>query len=367
MITVTNMNATHTLHALGQSLWLDNITRKLLKTGLLRRYIDELSLTGLTSNPTIFAHAFRNSSNYDDAIKSKVAEGKSEEQVFLEIALDDITQAADLFRPIYDRTCGVDGWVSLEVSPLLAHNTKSTIAVAKDLHTRARRPNVLIKIPGTPEGLPAIEEAIFAGVPVNVTLLFSDEQYLAAADAFMRGIERRIEAGLQPDVGSVASVFVSRWDVAAAGKVPEELTNHFGIAVARRTYKAYLGLLCSPRWMRAYNAGARPQRLLWASTGTKDPKASDLLYVQALAAPFTVNTMPEGTMKALAEGGVVETIIPMDGGDGGTELAQFATAGIDVRAWSAKLQDEGAKSFVNSWNDLMSMIKSKSAMLERTN
>jgi transaldolase len=275
------------------------------------------------------------------------------------------TQAADLFRPIYDRTCGVDGWVSLEVSPLLAHNTKSTIAVAKDLYARARRPNVLIKIPGTPEGLPAIEEAIFAGVPVNVTLLFSDEQYLAAADAFMRGIERRIEAGLQPDIGSVASVFVSRWDVAVAGKVPEELNNHLGIAVARRTYKAYLGLLGSPRWMRAYNAGARPQRLLWASTGTKDPKASDLLYVQALAAPFTINTMPESTLRALAERGV-ETTIPMDGGDGDGELARFATAGIDVRAWSAKLQDEGAKSFVNSWNDLTGMIKSKSAMLART-
>ena len=295
------MKATQNLHDLGQSLWLDNITRNLLKTGVLRRYIDELSVTGLTSNPTIFDHAIKNSSDYDGAIKSKLAEGKSGEKLFFELALEDLTQAADLFRPIHDRTCGVDGWVSLEVSPLLAHDTKSTIAVAKDLHARAGRPNLLIKIPGTPEGLPAIEEAIFAGVPVNVTLLFSDDQYLAAADAFMRGIERRIEAGLPPNVGSVASVFISRWDVAVAGKVPETLNNQLGIAVAKRTYKAYLDLLSSPRWMRAYNAGARPQRLLWASTGTKDPKASATLYITALAAPFTVNTMPEGTLKALAD------------------------------------------------------------------
>jgi len=255
------MKATQDLHDLGQSLWLDNITRNLLKTGVLRRYIDEWSVTGLTSNPTIFDHAIKSSSDYDGAIKSKLAEGKSGEKLFFELALEDLTQAADLFRPIHDRTCGVDGWVSLEVSPLLAHDTKSTIAVAKELHARAARPNLLIKIPGTPEGLPAIEEAIFAGVPVNVTLLFSDDQYVAAADAFMRGIERRIEAGLPPDIGSVASVFISRWDVAVAGKVPETLNNQLGIAVAKRTYKAYLDLLSSPRWMRAYNAGARPQRL----------------------------------------------------------------------------------------------------------
>ena len=254
---------------------------------------------------------------------------------------------------------------SLEVSPLLAHDTKSTIAVAKDLHARARRPNILIKIPGTPEGLPAIEEAIFAGVPINVTLLFSDDQYLAAADAFMRGIERRIDAGLKPDVGSVASIFVSRWDVAVAGKVPEALNNQLGIAVAKRTYKAYLGLLGSPRWMRAYNAGARPQRLLWASTGTKDPKASTTLYITALAAPFTVNTMPEGTLKALAEHGVIGATMLADAGDREEELTRFAEARIDVHALSAQLQDEGAKSFVNSWNDLMGVIRSKSAVLER--
>ena len=360
------MKATQDLHDLGQSLWLDNITRNLLKTGVLRRYIDELSVTGLTSNPTIFDHAIKNSSDYDSAIKSKLAEGKSGEKLFFELALEDLTQAADLFRPIHDRTCGVDGWVSLEVSPLLAHDTKSTIAVAKELHARAGRPNLLIKIPGTPEGLPAIEEAIFAGVPVNVTLLFSDDQYVAAADAFMRGIERRIEAGLPPNIGSVASVFISRWDVAVAGKVPETLNNQLGIAVAKRTYKAYLDLLGSPRWMRAYNAGARPQRLLWASTGTKDPKASATLYITALAAPFTVNTMPEGTLKALAaaaSGG--GTTMPADGGDCEDVLARFAAAKIDVKALAAQLQDEGAKSFVNSWNELMDVIGSKSDVLKR--
>jgi len=359
------MKAAQILHDLGQSLWLDNITRNLLKTGMLRRYIEELSVTGLTSNPTIFDHAIKNSTDYDDAIKSKPAEGKSGEKLFFELALEDLTQAADLFRPVYDRTCGVDGWVSLEVSPLLAHETKSTIAVAKELHTRAGRPNLLIKIPGTPEGLPAIEEAIFAGVPVNVTLLFSDEQYLAAADAFMRGVERRINAGLPPDVGSVASVFISRWDVAVTGKVPATLNNQLGIAVAKRTYKAYLDLLRSPRWMRAYNAGARPQRLLWASTGTKDPKASATLYIKALAAPFTVNTMPEGTLKALAEPDNIGTTMPANGGDCEEVLAQFASAKVDVKALAAQLQDEGATSFVSSWNDLMRVIGSKSDALKR--
>ena len=359
------MKATQDLHDLGQSLWLDNITRNLLKTGVLRRYIDEWSVTGLTSNPTIFDHAIKNSSDYDGAIKSKLAEGKSGEKLFFELALEDLTQAADLFRPIHDRTCGVDGWVSLEVSPLLAHDTKSTIAVAKELHARAGRPNLLIKIPGTPEGLPAIEEAIFAGVPVNVTLLFSDDQYVAAADAFMRGIERRIEAGLPPDIGSVASVFISRWDVAVAGKVPETLNNQLGIAVAKRTYKAYLDLLSSPRWMRAYNAGARPQRLLWASTGTKDPKASATLYITALAAPFTVNTMPEGTLKALAAASSGGTTMPADGGDCEEVLARFAASKVDVKALAAQLQDEGAKSFVNSWNELMEVIGSKSDVLKR--
>ncbi|MGB8486651.1 MAG: transaldolase [Xanthobacteraceae bacterium] len=359
------MNATRTLHELGQSLWLDNITRNLLRAGVLRHYIDEWSVTGLTSNPTIFDHAIKNSKDYDEAIKSKLAQGKSGEKLFFELALEDLTEAADLFRPVYDRTCGVDGWVSLEVSPLLAYDTKSTIQAAKDLHARAQRPNLLIKIPGTKEGLPAIEEAIFAGIPVNVTLLFSDDQYLAAAEAFMRGIERRIDAGLKPDVGSVASIFVSRWDVAVSGKVPDALHNQLGIAVAKRTYKAYLGLLSSQRWMRAYNAGARPQRLLWASTGTKDPKASDLLYVKALAAPFTVNTMPEGTLKALADHGVVGATMPTDGGDGQEVLARFDAAKIDVQALAARLQDEGAKAFVNSWNELMGVIGSKSDLLKR--
>jgi transaldolase len=359
------MNANRALHQLGQSLWLDNITRNLLRTGGLRRYIDELAVTGLTSNPTIFDHAIKNSKDYDDAIKRKMAQGMSGEKLFFALALEDITAAADLFRPVYEQTCGVDGWVSLEVSPLLAHDTESTIAEAKNLHAQAQRPNLLIKIPGTKEGLPAIEQAIFAGIPVNVTLLFSDDQYLAAADAFMRGIERRIAAGMKPDVRSVASIFVSRWDVAVAGRVPEALNNQLGIAVAKRAYKAYLGLLSSPRWMRAYNAGARPQRLLWASTGTKDPKASDVVYVAALAAPFTVNTMPENTLNAFADHGVAGATMPADGGDCEQVLARFAGANIDVQSLSVQLQDEGAKSFVNSWNDLMAVIRSKCAVLER--
>jgi transaldolase len=359
------MKATQMLHNLGQSLWLDNITRDLLDSGTLKRYIDELSVTGLTSNPTIFDHAIKNSTSYDSTIREKLAKGKSGEALFFELALEDLTRAADLFRPIHDQTNGVDGWVSLEVSPLLAYDTASTIAAAKDLSARAGRPNLFIKIPGTKEGLPAIEETIFAGVPVNVTLLFSREHYIAAAEAFMRGIERRIDAGLKPNVGSVASVFISRWDAAVASKVPEPLRNKLGIAIANRTYKACRTLLGSPQWQRSYNAGARPQRLLWASTGTKDPQASDVLYVKSLAAPFTVNTMPETTLKALADHGELSSIMSADGGDCEEVIAQFAKAGIDVDALAIQLQDEGAKSFVKSWNELMSVIASKSATLAK--
>ncbi len=359
------MKPVQALHGLGQSLWLDNITRNLLSAGTLQRYIAELSVTGLTSNPTIFDHAIKNSKDYDAAIREKLKAGRAGEELFLELALQDIAGAADLFRPIHERTLGTDGWVSLEVSPLLAHDTKATVAAAKELHARAGRPNVLIKIPGTKEGLPAIEEAIYAGIPVNVTLLFSREQYLAAAEAYLRGIERRIGAGLPPGIASVASVFISRWDVAVTGKVPDALRDRLGIAIAKRIYKAYCALLSSPRSLRVYNAGARPQRLLWASTGTKDPKASDILYIKSLAAPFTVNTMPEATLKAFAEHGEAGAIMPADGGDCEEVLAQFANAGIDSGALAAQLQDEGAKSFVTSWNELMGVIKSKSEVLEK--
>jgi transaldolase len=355
------MRATQLLHDFGQSLWLDNITRDLLDGGTLKRYIDELSVTGLTSNPTIFDHAIKNSTAYDGAIKRKIEEGKSGEDLFFDLALEDLIRAADLFRPIYERTNGIDGWVSLEVSPLLAYDTGSTLAAAVSLYARAKRPNLLIKIPGTREGLPAIEEAIFAGVPVNVTLLFSREHYVAAAEAFLRGIERRIDAGLNPNVGSVASVFVSRWDAAVSGKVPATLNNELGIAIAKRTYNAYRDLLHSPRWQRTYNAGARPQRLLWASTGTKDPNAPDVLYVKALAAPFTVNTMPEGTLKGLADHGDLSQIMSADSEDCETALRQFAAAGVDVYDLATRLQDEGAKSFVNSWNELMGVINQKAS------
>ncbi len=359
------MNATQQLHNLGQSLWLDNITRDLLNSGTLGRYIEQLSVTGLTSNPTIFDHAIKNSAAYDAAIRELLAKGKTGESLFFDLALDDLTRAADLFLPVYNRTNGVDGWVSLEVSPLLAYDTERTIAAAKELSARAARPNLFIKIPGTKEGLPAIEEAIFAGVPVNVTLLFSREQYLAAAEAYLRGIERRIAAGLNPKVGSVASVFVSRWDAAVAGKYSEGLNNRLGIAIAGRIYKAYLELLSNPLSHRTYNAGARPQRLLWASTGTKDPKASDTLYIKALASPFTVNTMPEGTLKALSDHGEIGPIMAAYGGDSETVLEEFAQAGVDVNILADRLQDEGAKSFVKSWNELMEVIASKGEALKK--
>jgi transaldolase len=347
------MKATQTLHDLGQSLWLDNITRDLLNNGTLQRYIDGFSVTGLTSNPTIFDHAIKNSTGYDAAIGEALAKGKAGEELFFDLALDDLTRAADLFRPAHDRTNGVDGWVSLEVSPLLAHDTAHTVASAKELSAQAGKPNLFIKIPGTKEGLPAIEETIFAGVPVNVTLLFSSDQYVAAAEAYLRGIERRIAAGLNPQVWSVASLFISRWDVAVADKVPEALKNRLGIAIAGRAYRAYIELLTKPRWQRAYNAGARPQRLLWASTGTKDPKASDVLYIKALAAPFTVNTIPEQTLKALADHGEIGPVMAADGGDSEEVLAQFVKAGVNVDALAAQLQDAGAKSFVKSWNELL--------------
>jgi transaldolase len=354
------MKATQKLHDIGQSIWLDNITRGLLTSGTLRSYIQDLSVTGLTSNPTIFDHAIKNSSDYDDVIRQKVGEGKSGEELFFELALEDLQLAADLFRPVYNLTNGVDGWVSLEVSPLLARDMAGTLSAAKALHNRAARPNLFIKIPGTSQGLPAIEEAIFAGVAVNVTLLFSGEQYVAAAEAYMRGIERRIAAGLNPNVGSVASLFVSRWDVAVAEKAPETLRNQLGIAIAREAYVRYRTLLDSPRWQRLSNAGARSQRLLWASTGTKDPKASKILYVQALALPSTVNTMPEVTLKALAAHEEFGESLPEDTGK---IFAEFAKAGIDTDAVATQLLGEGVASFAKSWNDLLDCIASKSGTL----
>jgi transaldolase len=355
------MKPTQQLHDLGQSLWLDNITRGLLTSGTLRRYIDELSVTGLTSNPSIFDHAIKNSNFYDEAIHQKMKSGKSGEGLFFELAIEDLREAAGLFRPIYDRTNGTDGWVSIEVSPLLAYDTAGTIAEVKRLHARAGQPNLFVKIPGTPEGLLAIEESIFAGVSVNVTLLFSREQYLAAADAYLRGVERRIETGLRPDVCSVASVFISRWDKATMGKVPEELRDNLGIAIAKQTYQAYRQLLDSPRWLRLANAGARPQRLLWASTGTKDPNASDVLYIKALAAPFTINTIPEATLLDFADHGALGEPLPSDGGDAEKMIAKFAQAGVNHDRLAADLQREGTESFAKSWKELLDSIGSKSA------
>jgi len=358
------MKPTQKLHHDGQSVWLDNITRDLLTSGTLERYIDDLGITGLTSNPTIFEHAFNTTDAYDEAMRTAADESLNEEEIFFDLAIEDLRAAADLFRPVFDRTHGVDGWVSLEVSPRIAHDAESTIKAAIDLHAKADRPNLFIKIPATPEGLPAIEQAIFAGVPVNVTLLFSREQYLAAADAYIRGIERRVDVGLDPFVGSVASVFVSRWDTAhESTDQPEDLHNQLGIAMAKRTYKAYREVIDSDRWKRLANEGARPQRLLWASTGTKDPAASDVLYVRALAAPFTVNTMPEKTLLAFGDHGTADRFLPIDGGDAEQVIGRFAAAGVDVDALAARLQEEGADAFVKSWDDLIDNIGQKTSVL----
>lgn len=358
------MKATQKLHDIGQSLWIDDITRDMLDSGRLQRYIDELSVTGLTSNPTIFEKAVAKSAWYDDAIRKLVKSGLTGEALFFELALDDLKRAADLFLPVHKRTASVDGWVSLEVSPLLAYDTKATIAEAKRLYDRAGKPNLFIKIPGTKEGLPAIEESIFAGVSVNVTLLFSSNDYLAAADAYMKGLERRIAAGLSPDVRSVASVFISRWDRAITEKVSERLRDKLGIAVAKQAYRAYRELLDSDRWQRLENLGARPQRLLFASTSTKDPKLPDTMYITALAAPNTVNTMPDETLLAFADHGTVGSLVAADGGDSAKVLGEFGSAGIDIDALGRQLQVDGAKAFVKSWQDLLKSIDVKSKALQ---
>lgn len=360
------MKGTQILHNAGQSLWLDNLTRALLINGALARYIKEFSVTGLTSNPTIFDHAIAKSQDYDAAIREKTAAGTTGEALFLDLALDDLTRAADLFRPIHDATNGVDGWVSLEVSPTIAYDSKSTLAAAKDLYARAARPNLFIKIPGTPEGIPAIEEAIFAGVPINVTLLFSREQYVASAEAYIRGIERRVAAGLNAHVPSVASLFVSRWDALVADKVPPDLHGQLGIAIAKRTYRTYRELLASDRWLRLLNRGARSQRLLWASTGTKDPHASDVLYVKSLAAPHSINTMPEKTLLAVADHGDIGGMLPHDGGDAEAVLDTFTRKGIDLDALAMQLQGDGAAAFVKSWDELLASIAAKGATLAKT-
>jgi len=357
------MKATEKLHATGQSLWLDNITRDLLTSGTLKRYIDTLSVTGLTSNPTIFDHAVAKSAAYDADIRAMTKSGVSPENLFFKLAIADLQRAADLFRPIHHRTAGVDGWVSLEVSPLLAYDTRRTVEAAKSLHAAAARPNLFIKIPGTKEGAPAIEEAIFSGVPVNVTLLFSREHYLAAAEAYMRRLERRIAAGLSPDVRSVASLFVSRWDKATMDRLPANLRNPLGIAVAETTYAGHRDLLNSYRWQRLENCGARPQRLLFASTGTKDPRASNTLYIGALAAPNTVNTMPEETLLLFADHGEVGGVLRRDGDSASEILTGIAKTGIDLDTLAAELRSEGAKSFDESWSDLLKAIETKSLAL----
>lgn len=357
------MTPTKKLHALGQALWLDNISRSLLTSGTLARYIDDFSITGLTSNPTIFEHAIGQGDAYDTSIRQLAASGLSGEALFFALALEDLHQAADLFQDVHQKTGGVDGWVSLELSPLLASDTAASTRAAAQQHAQAKRPNIFIKIPGTPQGIGAIEASIFAGVPINVTLLFSRAQYVAAAHAYLRGIERRIAAGLSPKVDSVASLFVSRWDVAVQDAVPPAMHNRLGIAVARQTYQAYRELLASERWQKLAAAGARPQRLLWASTGTKDPNASDTLYVDALAAPDTINTLPEKTLRAFADHGQTSAAMALDGGDADAVLTAFRHAGVDDGALATQLQEEGTASFSKSWKALLVSLESKSAAL----
>jgi transaldolase len=357
------MRTTEHLHSLGQSLWLDNITRDLLKSGRLQKYVNDFEVTGLTSNPTIYEQAIGKSTDYDEAIKKKSADGKTDAEIFFELALEDLTQAADLFASINQSTSGLDGWVSLEVSPLLANDAIATISEAIRLHGNAQRDNLFIKIPGTPSGLIAIEEVIFAGVPVNVTLLFSGDQYVKAASAYMRAIERRLDAGLNPHVASVASLFISRWDVSANSKIPDELHNKLGLAVAQRAYRAYQELLNSPRWLGLANAGAQVQRLLWASTGSKDPAISDTFYIQELASPGTINTMPEKTLLAFVDHGLIGHTMSADGDNAPQEIALFEKAGIDVNLLAEQLQAEGTASFIKSWNELLAMIATKRTTL----
>jgi transaldolase len=354
------MKATQQLHDNGQSLWLDNITRGLLDDGTIEGYINTHSVSGLTSNPSIFDKAIKTGA-YDTDIMAQSTKGLTNEEIFFDLATADLQRAADLFKPVHDRTDGVDGWVSLEVSPLLAYDTTKTVEAAKAIHQKANRENLFVKIPGTPEGLPAIEESIFSGVPINVTLLFDVDQYLAAADAYLRGIERRIEKGLNPDVASVASIFISRWDTAVAGSVPDELKNKLGLAVGFETYRAYRELMASDRFQRLLNEGARMQRLLWASTGTKDPDASDTLYIEGLASPFTVNTMPDSTLDAFYDHGVLSNPVPSDGGDYVAQLERFSQAGVDKEALALKLQDDGATSFSSAWSELLSRIDAQLA------
>ena len=358
------MSNLHDLHKLGQSLWLDNISRAILDDGTMKKYVDEFEITGLTSNPSIFDKSISGSDAYDKAISEQAKSAKSPEALFIELALEDLRRAADLFKPVFNRSKTMDGWVSMEVSPLLAADTKGSIAAARQIHDQAATENLLVKIPGTPEGVPAIEESIFNGIPINVTLLFSAEQYLASAHAYLRGIERRIEAGRDPVVRSVASLFVSRWDKASEDELPEELHNKLGIAIAQRTYRGYRELLASPRWTKLANAGAQPQRLLWASTGTKDPKASDTLYVEALAAPDTINTIPEKTLHAFADHGKVGAPMAEDGGDCETMLKKISEAGVDIDALAKRLQEEGAESFVESWNHLLKSVADKAKALD---
>jgi transaldolase len=353
------MNATSKLQELGQSLWLDNISRNMIDTGLLQTYISDFSITGLTSNPSIFTKAVAGGSDYDAQIASERATGATPEEIVLRLMVQDLRRAADLFAPIHKATSGKDGWVSIEVSPYLINDAKGSLEWAQRLHAQMDRANAFVKIPGTQQGAVAIEEAIFQGIAINVTLLFSRDQYVAVAEAYMRGIERRIDGGLDPKVRSVASVFVSRWDAAAAKQGRADLRNRLGLAVAADVWDAYQSILASERWQTLAKAGAMPQTLLWASTGVKDPEADDTLYITALAAPETINTMPDATLRAFADHGAVGKGGTLDR-EAGAKLRRVATeGGLDLDALAGKLQVDGGDAFVTAWDELLKRVEGK--------
>jgi transaldolase len=354
------LNPAQRLHALGQSLWLDSISRLMLRSGALARYVSELAVTGLTSNPTILGHAMAAGSDYDHSLARLVDAGVTDAQdLVYSLALEDLAEAAALFRPAWERTAGVDGYVSLEVPPDVAYDAQATIALARRLHDQAGFPNLLVKIPGTPPGLTAMEETITAGIGVNVTLLFSDTHYLRTADAYLRALERRRAAGLDLNVPSVASVFISRWDAAADPLLPPALHGRLGLAMAQKTYSSHLQLLSDKRWQTLAEAGARPQRVLWASTSTKDPDLPDSYYLGRLAAPDTIDTVPEKTLLAFADHGDPDQRLAPDYAAAERTISAIADAGVDVDILAERLQRQGAGAFGADWAALLDAMREK--------
>jgi transaldolase len=360
----TTVNPARQLHEAGQSLWLDSINRAMLGSGDLARYVDQLAVTGLTSNPTILGHAMAASHDYEGSLRALLAQGVSGPQdLVYAAAFEDLGQAANLFRPAWQASGGEDGYVSVEVPPDLAYDAPATVALARHLHAMAGFPNLLVKVPGTPQGLTVLEELVDAGIGVNVTLLFSDTHYLRTAEAYMRALERRLARGEDLAVPSVASVFVSRWDKAADSLLPKPLHGRLGVAMAQKVYSSYQSLLASDRWRDLEAGGARPQRVLWASTSAKDPALPDTYYVEKLASPGTINTMPEKTLIAFADHGTVGEMLRDDYASGEETVAEVAAKGVDVDALGESLQRQGARAFSADWSALLDAIAAKASSI----